>query len=152
MVTTGTAVGRGCGAGGCGGALGRGGIPGGRPAVRQGDPRPRMVGRGNGMIGTPGARGGWSGAGWAATGDAVTGAGCGTAGLRGAGGFGAGRVATAVFRATEEPFLAGAAGFGRADFTVGFALTFEVVARPFAFERRTELRGAPLLRRRYRSI
>ena len=49
------AAGRGCGAGvGCGGGLGRGGIPGGRPAVRQGEPRPRMVGRGNGMIGTPG--------------------------------------------------------------------------------------------------
>jgi len=63
MVTTGTAAGRGWGAGGCGGGLGRGGIPGGRPAVRQGDPRPRMVGRGKGMMGTPGARGGWAGAG-----------------------------------------------------------------------------------------
>src|SRR5439155_5238297 len=66
--------------------------------------------------------------------------------------LGAGRAVTAVFRATDEPFLAGSAAFGRADFRVGFALTFEVVARPFAFERRTELRGAPLLRRRYRSI
>ena len=153
MVTTGMAAGRGWGAGvGCGGGLGRGGIPGGRPAVRQGDPRPRMVGRGKGMMGTPGASGGWAGAGWATTGGAVTGAGCGTGWLRGAGAFGAGREVTAVFRATDEPFLAGSAAFGRADFTVGFALTFEVVARPFAFERRTELRGAPLLRRRYRSI
>src|SRR5205823_7625484 len=68
MVTTGTAAGRGWAAGGWGGGLGRGGIPGGRPAVRQGDPRPRMVGRGKGMMGTPGARGGWTGAGWATTG------------------------------------------------------------------------------------
>jgi hypothetical protein len=59
MVTTGTAAGRGCGAGaGCGTGAGRGGIPGGRPAVRQGEPRPRIVGRGKGMIGTPGASGG----------------------------------------------------------------------------------------------
>ena len=50
-----------------GGVAGRGGIPGGRPAVRQGDPRPRMVGRGKGMIGTPGGSGGWTGA-WAGTG------------------------------------------------------------------------------------
>src|SRR6184192_311090 len=152
MVTTGTAAGRGWAAGGWGGGLGRGGIPGGRPAVRQGDPRPRMVGRGKGMMGTRGASGGWAGAGWATTGGAVTGAGCGAGWLRGAYALGAGRAVTAVFRATDEPFLAGSAAFGRADFTVGFALTFEVVARPFAFERRTELRGAPLLRRRYRSI
>src|SRR5881394_3459353 len=110
MVTTGTAAGRGWAAGGWGGGLGRGGIPGGRPAVRQGDPRPRMVGRGKGMMGTPGARGGWAGAGW----------------LRWAAGFEADRVATAVFRATEDPLRAGSADFGRADFTDGFALTFEV--------------------------
>src|SRR6059058_1268332 len=184
MVTTGMAAGRGWGAGvGCGGGLGRGGIPGGRPAVRQGDPRPRMVGRGKGMMGTPGARGGWAGAGWATTGGGgrgagggagmrappgargggagaggeTTGGGGGGAGggagwLRWAAGFEADRVATAVFRATEDPLRAGSADFGRADFTDGFALTFEVVARPFAFERRTELRGALLLKRRCRSI
>ena len=153
MVTTGTAAGRGWGAGvGCGGGLGRGGIPGGRPAVRQGDPRPRMVGRGNGMMGTPGARGGWAGTGWATGCGAVTVAGWGAGWLRWVVGFGAGRAATAVFRATEDPFLAGSADFGRGEFSVGFALIFEVVARPFAFERRTELRGALLLTRRCRSI
>src|SRR5205823_9706326 len=128
MVTTGMAAGRGWGAGvGCGGGLGRGGIPGGRPAVRQGDPRPRMVGRGKGMIGTPGASGGWAGSGWATAGGADTGAGCGTRWLRGAGAFGAGREDTAVLLATHGPFLAVSASFGGADFTVGFALTFAVV-------------------------
>ena len=152
MVTTGTAAGRGWAAGGWGGGLGRGGMPGGRPAVRQGDPRPRMVGRGKGIMGTPGARGGWTGAGWATTGGGGRGAGGGGGWLRWAVGFEADRVATAVFRATEDPLRAGSADFGRADFTDGFALTFEVVARPFAFERRTELRGALLLKRRCRSI
>src|SRR2546426_11506266 len=69
MVTTGTAAGRGWGAGGGGGGgRGGGGIPGGRPAVRQGGPRPRMVGRGDGMMGTPRARGGRGGPGRAARG------------------------------------------------------------------------------------
>ena len=72
MVTTGTAAGRGGGGGGgCGTGAGRGGMPGGRPAVRQGEPSPRMVGRGNGIIGTPGGSGGWTGAGWAAAGCAI---------------------------------------------------------------------------------
>src|SRR6202140_3263937 len=150
MVTTGTAAGRGAGAGvGCGTGAGRGGIPGGRPAVRQGDPSPRIVGRGNGMIGTPGASGGGAGAGWAASGGLTTGVGatgwlCGAAGL--------GRGAAAVLRATEAPFLPGDTGFGRADLAVGFALTFGVVTCPFAFERRSEFRGAPLPIPRYRSI
>src|SRR2546422_10683865 len=153
MVTTGTAAGRGWGAGaGCGGGLGRGGIPGGRPAVRQGDPRPRMVGRGNGMMGTPGARGGWAGTGWTAGGGGARRAGLGAGWVGWAGGVHGGRAACGGLRATEDPFLAGSADLGRADFRVGFALTFEVVARPFAFERRTELRGALLLTRRCRSI
>jgi len=104
------------------------------------------------MMGTPGARGGWAGTGWATGCGAVTVAGWGAGWLRWVVGFGAGRAATAVFRATEDPFLAGSADFERGEFRVGFALTFEVVARPFAFERRTELRGALLLTRRCRSI
>jgi len=87
-----------------------------------------MVGRGNGMMGTPGARGGWAGTGWATGCGAVTVAGWGAGWLRWVVGFGAGRAATAVFRATEDPFLAGSADFGRGEFRVGFALTFEVVA------------------------
>src|SRR3989475_2082869 len=110
MVTTGTAAGRGWGAGGgCGGGLGRGGIPGGRPAVRQGDPRPRMVGRGKGMMGTPGARGGWAGAGWATTGGGGSGAGWGGGRLRWAARLEAGRVGTARFRAAGGPLPAGSA-------------------------------------------
>src|ERR1700682_663376 len=157
MVTTGTAAGggrgagRGCGAGaGCGTGAGRGGIPGGRPAVRQGDPRPRIVGRGKGMMGTPGASGGCTGAGWATGGVLTTGLSA-RGWLRGA--VVLGRAAPdAVFRATDDPFLAGDATLGRADLAVGFPLTFEVVTRPFAFERRSELRGAPLPIPRYRSI
>ena len=67
MVMTGGAAGRGWGVGaGCGTGAGRGGMPAGRPAVRQGEPSPRMVGLGKGMMGTPGASGGWTGAGWGA--------------------------------------------------------------------------------------
>ncbi len=101
------------------------------------------------MMGTPGASGGWIGAGWAAGSVLTTGIWA-TGWLRGAAGFG--RAAAAVFRATEAPFLAGDTGFGRADLAVGFVLTFEVVTRPFAFERRSEFRGAPLPVPRYRSI
>lgn len=61
MVMTGGATGLGAGVGGGGGVAGRGGIPGGRPAVRQGEPRPRIVGLGKGMIGTPGGSGGCGG-------------------------------------------------------------------------------------------
>jgi hypothetical protein len=136
---------------GCGTGAGRGGIPGGRPAVRQGDPSPRIVGRGNGMMGTPGASGGWTGNGWAAGGVLTTALGA-TGWLRGAAGFGRGATAAAVLRATEDPFLAGDTSFGRAGLAVGFPLAFEVVTRPFAFERRSELRGAPLPIRRCRSI
>jgi hypothetical protein len=150
MVTTGTAAGLGCGVGvGCGTGAGRGGIPGGRPAVRQGEPSPRIVGRGNGMMGTPGASGGCVGTGWATGGVLTTGLWA-TGWLRGAGGLG--RAAAAVLWATDDPFLAGDTGFGRADLAVGFALTFEVVTRPFAFERRSEFRGAPLPIQRCRSI
>ena len=73
--------------------------------------------------------------------------------LRGAAALG--RVAAAsaaAFWATDDPFLEGDPSFGRADLAVGFPLAFEVVTRPFAFERRSELRGAPLLIPRYRSI
>src|SRR2546421_1719553 len=152
MVTTGTAAGRGCGAGaGCGTGAGRGGIPGGRPAVRQGEPRPRIVGRGNGMIGTPGASGGCAGGGCGAGGVLTTGTSA-TGWLRGTAGLGRVGAAEAVFRAADDPFLAGDASFGRAGLAVGFPLAFEVVTRPFAFERRSELRGAPLPIPRYRSI
>src|SRR6202171_1001573 len=154
MVMTGGAAGRGWGAGGCGTGAGRGGMPAGRPAVRQGEPRPRMVGLGKGMMGTPGASGGCTGAGWTA-GCAATAAGWPLFGwLRGAtDGFGVGRVATAVLWAADDSFRADDTGFGRAAFTVvGFALTFEVVTPPFALDRRSELRAAPLPIRRYRSI
>src|ERR1700731_1794029 len=108
MVTTGGAAGRGCGGGvGCGTGAGRGGIPGGRPAVRQGDPSPRIVGRGDGMIGTPRANGGCAGAGGGAGRVLTTGIWA-TGWLRGAAGLGRG--AAAVLRATEAPFLAGATG------------------------------------------
>ena len=151
MVTTGGAAGRGCGGGvGCGTGAGRGGIPGGRPAVRQGDPSPRIVGRGNGMIGTPGASGGWVGTGCGA-GVAATTAGW-TAGWLCAGtALGAERGAVTAFRLTDAALLAPDAGFGRADL-MGLALTFEVVVCPFDFERRSELSGATLLTRRCRSI
>src|SRR2546423_2937061 len=153
MVTTGGAAGRGGGGAGGGAGAGRGGRPAGRPAVRQGDPRPRMVGLGKGMMGTPGGSGGWGG-GCGAAGCATTAAGWPLFGwLRGAAGaLGGGRVATAVLWAADDSFRAGAAGFGCAAFAVGFALTFEVVTPPFALERRSELRGAPLPIRRYRSI
>jgi len=139
MVITGGAAGRGCGAGGCGTGAGRGGIPAGRPAVRQGEPRPRMVGLGKGITGTPGARGGCGGgAGWTA-GCAATAAGWPLFGwLRGATeAWGVGRVATAVLGAADDSFRAEDTGFGRAAFTVGVALTFEVVTPPFALERRS---------------
>lgn len=112
-----------------------------------------MVGLGKGMMGTPGASGGCTGAGWAAGGGA-TAAGWPLFGwLRGAtDGLGVGRVTTAVLCAADDSFRAEDTGFGRAAFTVGFALTFEVVTPPFALERRSELRGAPLPIRRYRSI
>src|SRR2546423_499068 len=146
------AAGRGWGAGaGCGTGAGRGGIPGGRPAVRQGEPRPRIVGRGNGMIGTPGASGGCAGGGCGAGGVLTTGTSA-TGWLRGTAGLGRVGAAEAVFRAAADPFLAGGASFGRAGLAVGFPLAFEVVTRPFAFERRSELRGAPLPIPRYRSI
>jgi hypothetical protein len=112
-----------------------------------------MVGLGKGMIGTPGGSGGCAGGCWAA--------GCGAAAagwplfgwLRGATeALGVGRVATAVLWAADDSFRAEDTGFGRAAFAVGFALTFEVVTPPFALERRSELRGAPLPIRRYRSI
>src|SRR6202171_1572759 len=155
MVTTGTAAGRGCGAGAGGGTgAGRGGLSGrgagGGPGGGRGDPRPRIVGRGKGMMGTPGASGGCTGAGWATGGVLTTGLSA-RGWLRGA--VVLGRAAPdAVFRATDDPFLAGDATLGRADLAVGFPLTFEVVTRPFAFERRSELRGAPLPIPRYRSI
>jgi hypothetical protein len=135
MAITGGAAGRGCGAGaGCGTGAGRGGIPAGRPAVRHGDPSPRIVGRGKGMIGTPGASGAWTGGvGWGAGAEITTGG--------GAAGFGG----------TDGAFLAGAAAFGRVAL-MGFALTFEVVVCPFDLKRRSELSGAPLLISRYRSI
>jgi hypothetical protein len=101
------------------------------------------------MMGTPGASGGWTGTGWATGGVLTTGA-CGAGWLRGAAGLG--RAAAAAFRATDDPFLAGEPSFGRAGLAVGFALTFEVVTRPFAFERPSEFRGAPLPVPRYRSI
>ena len=100
------------------------------------------------MTGTPGASGGCAGTGWAAGGVLTTGVGA-TGWVRGGAGLGR---AAAVFRAMVDPFLAGDTGFGRADLAVGFALTFEVVTRPFAFERRSEFRGAPLPIPRYRSI
>src|ERR1700674_1138302 len=110
IVTTGTAAGRGAGAGvGGGPGGGRGGVRGGRPAVRQGDPSPRIVGRGNGIIGTPGASGGCTGAGWGAGSVLTTGI-WGTGWLWGAAGLGRG--AAAVFRATEAPFLPVDTGFG----------------------------------------
>src|SRR3989440_236832 len=155
MVMTGGGTGLGAGVGAGGGVAGRGGMPGGRPAVRQGDPRPRMVGRGKGMIGTPGGSGGCGGgrAGW---GFSLWG----NAGARGSGdaaaprlaaGLVAGRAATAVLRATEAPLVETEPVFGRADLALGFAFTFEVVVRPFAFERRSCVRPAPLRTRRYRS-
>jgi hypothetical protein len=101
-----------------------------------------MVGRGKGMMGTPGASGGCGG-GWA-TGWAITEVGGVGDGIAGS--------AAAVFRATEGAFLGTGAALGRAALTVGFALTFEVVICPFDFERRTELSGAPLPIRRCRSI
>ena len=112
-----------------------------------------MVGLGNGITGTPGASGGWTGTGWGAGCTAAT-AGWPLLGwLRGATGtLGAGRVATAVLWAADDSFRAEDTDFGRAAFAVGFALTFEVVTPPFALERRSELRGAPLPIRRYRSI
>ncbi len=112
-----------------------------------------MVGLGKGITGTPGARGGCTGAGWG-TGCGATAAGWPLFGwLRGAtDGFGVGRVATAVLWAGDDALRAEDTGFGRAAFTVGFALTFEVVTPPFVLERRSELRGAPLPIRRYRSI
>ena len=112
-----------------------------------------MVGLGKGMMGTPGASGGWTGAG-RATGWGAKAAGWPLFGwLRGAtGGLGAARVATTVLWAADDSFRAEDTGFGRAAFAVGFALTFEVVTPPFVLERRSELRGAPLPIRRYRSI
>jgi hypothetical protein len=111
-----------------------------------------MVGRGKGMIGTPGASGGWAGAGWAAAGWVIAGAGGAGGWLRWSGGLAAARGDSVVLRATDEAFGVGDPVFGRAKSADGFALTFEVVARPFALERRSELRGAPLPIRRYRSI
>src|SRR5919204_3638219 len=126
-------------------------MPGGRPAVRQGEPSPRMVGRGKGMMGTPGGSGGWgAGCGWLA-GCPIRGVGVGAGCGRGLAGFAAGRAATTVLRATDMPLRAVEPPFGRAGLAAGFAF-FEVVARPFAFERRSELRGAPLPTRRCRSI
>jgi hypothetical protein len=113
-----------------------------------------MVGRGKGMIGTPGASGGGTGAGWTA-GAGVATTGVGAAGWgRGdpTGGLAAAGRAAAIFTAGEDGFLARLAAFGRADLAVGLALTFDVVARPFDFERRSELRGAPLPIRGCRSI
>ena len=72
--------------------------------------------------------------------------------LRGAATLGRVGATGAVFRAADEPFLAAEGSFGRAGLAVGFPLAFEVVTRPFAFERRSELRGAPLPIPRYRSI
>src|SRR5207244_8540284 len=72
--------------------------------------------------------------------------------LRGTAALGRAAAADAAFLGADDPFLAGDASFGRAGLAVGFPLAFEVVTRPFAFERRSELRGAPLPIRRYRSI
>ena len=113
-----------------------------------------MVGLGKGITGTPGASGGCTGgAGWT-TGCGATATGWPLLGwMRVAtGALGVGRVATADLWAADDSFRAEDTGFGRAAFTVGFALTFEVVTPPFALERRSELRGAPLPIRRYRSI
>ena len=63
----------------------------------------------------------------------------------------AGRAATAVLRATDAALRATEADFGRANLALGLALAFEVVIRPFALERLSELRGALLQIRRYRS-
>jgi hypothetical protein len=113
-----------------------------------------MVGLGKGITGTPGGSGGWPGGDWMA-GCAATATGWPLSGwLRGAtGALGVGRVATADLWVADDSFRAEDTGFGRAAFTVvGFALTFEVVTPPFALERRSELRGAPLPIQRYRSI
>jgi hypothetical protein len=117
-----------------------------------------MVGRGNGMIGTPGGSGGWGGAGWAAAGWGATltsagldaGAASGGDGLRWLAGREAG-LAGAALRATEDDFEAVEAVLGRANLALGLAFAFEVVTRPFALERRSELRSAPLPIRRCRS-
>jgi hypothetical protein len=103
------------------------------------------------MMGTPGASGGWTGTGWGAGGVLTTGLGAG-GWLRGAVGFGRAATAATVLRATEDPFLAGDTSFGRAGLAVGFPFAFGVVTRPFAFERRSEFRGALLPIPRYRSI
>ena len=112
-----------------------------------------MVGLGKGIMGTPGASGGCTGTAWIAGGGATT-AGWPLFGrLRGAtDALGVGRVATTGLWAADDSFRAEDTSFGRAAFTVGFALTFEVVTPPFALERRSELRGAQLPIRRYRSI
>jgi hypothetical protein len=113
-----------------------------------------MVGLGNGSTGTPGANGAcWTGAGWTA-GWMAAAAGWPLLGwiLGATDALGVGRVPTAGLWAADDSFRAGGAGFGRAAFAVGFALTFEVVTPPFALERRSELRGAPLPIQRYRSI
>ena len=110
-------------------------------------------------MGTPGGSGGWAGAcgwGWACcwgTGRAGSVAGW----LRGGGwarwvvGLAAGRAATAVLRAIVADFRATEAIFGRNDLALGLAFAFEVVIRPFALERLSELRSARLQIRRYRS-
>ena len=110
-----------------------------------------MVGRGKGMMGTPGARGGWVGAGWGA-GCAITAGAWLGAWLPEGAALGAGRVTGAALAVAEGAFLGASAVFGRAALAVGFALTFEVVVCPFDFERPSELSGALLPIRRCRSI
>src|SRR5438132_13098256 len=150
MVTTGTAAGRGGGGGGWGGWTGRGGSPAGRPAVRHGEPRPRMVGRrieGTGVTG-----GGETGA--------VPAAGCWASVWTGAGGgvTGAGRLTAA---ALDESFAGAFAGalasfFGPepAGRGAGLAvlLAFDTVVLPPGLECFFALRGDLLRIRRCRSI
>jgi hypothetical protein len=71
--------------------------------------------------------------------------------LRWLAGRAAGRAAAGLCRATDDVFEAVEADFGRADLALGLAFAFEVVTRPFALERRSELRSAPLPIRRCRS-
>jgi hypothetical protein len=155
---TGGGVGFGAGVGGAGGATGRGGIPGGRPAVRQGEPSPRMVGRGNGIVGTPGGSGAWTGAtGVGGAADSVTAGPPSSVGAAGAGAdapLDSVRTGEAVLRETGEAgfFTGEEAARGRVALVDGFALAFGPVARPFCFERPVALRSAPLPKLRCRSI
>jgi len=120
-----------------------------------------MVGRGKGIVGTPGGSGGCTGAGAGATGalGAVSTAGppskAGVAGsvFDGLDALAGARTGAAGFRATAVAFFTGAAtSRGRAALADGFPLAFGLVARPFCFPRPLTLRSARLPARCCRSI